>query len=150
MPDLLFIFGAKYLIFASILLTGYYLFVSPIETRKKLMIFLLISLPFAYIVGIGAREMYVNPRPFAVENFEPLVAHAADNGFPSDHVLLAASLAAILFFFNRRYAAWLGGFAIFIAVSRVYVGVHHSLDVLASIGIAMLCAIIISKLYARK
>ena len=54
MPDLLFIFGAKYLIFASILLTGYYLFVSPIETRKKLMIFLLISLPFAYILGIWA------------------------------------------------------------------------------------------------
>ena len=39
-----------------------------------------------------AGALYAHPRPFVVFHAAPLVAHAADNAFPSDH-LAACSLA---------------------------------------------------------
>ena len=44
------------------------------------------------LVELGAR-LYAHPRPFVVFHAVPLVAHAADNAFPSDH-LAAIGLAA--------------------------------------------------------
>ena len=150
MLDPIFIFGAKYLIILPIVIVGIYLYKSPVETRKKFLIFLLITLPITYLLGLAARQAFFNPRPFVVGGFEPLIAHEADNGFPSDHILLAASLAAVMLFFDRKYAYWLWALTAFIAFSRVYVGVHHFFDVAASMGIALLCAIIIAKFYATR
>ncbi|MDO8424069.1 MAG: phosphatase PAP2 family protein [bacterium] len=150
MLDLIFIFGAKYLIIVPVLLTTYYYFRSSAEIRKRLLIFLVLILPFTYILGLGARSLYYNPRPFVTGGYAPLIPHAADNGFPSDHILLAASLAAAMLFFDRKQASWLWTLTAFIALSRVYAGVHHALDVAASMGLAFLCAIIIAKFYARK
>jgi len=148
--DMVFIFGAKYLFLFSILGVLWYFWVSTQETRKKLVVFLILSLPLTYLVGVGARALYFNPRPFVVENFEPLVSHTADNGFPSDHLLLLGALSAAMLFFDRRISSWLWGIAVFVAVSRVYVGIHHFLDVGASIAIALLCAILVKTLWKHK
>ncbi|MEK7175788.1 MAG: phosphatase PAP2 family protein [Patescibacteria group bacterium] len=150
MLNLIIIFGAKYLILLPPAIAGIYFLKSPREIRKRLIIFLLIALPLAYLAGLATRYAYFNPRPFVVGGFGPLIAHETDNGFPSDHVLLAATLAASLLFFDRKRAYWLAGIAVFIAFARVYAGVHHLTDVVASIIIALLCATITSKLYARK
>ncbi|WP_189069684.1 phosphatase PAP2 family protein [Deinococcus radiotolerans] len=76
-----------------------------------------------------------DPRPFLAEHYVPLTHAATDNGFPSDHVLVAALLTG--------WAAWLGrwwpGFAVgtvAIAAGRLGVGAHHTLDVLGSVVIA--------------
>lgn len=141
--DTIFIFGAKYLFIFSLLGLALYISTSPVETRKKLAVFLLVSLPFTYLAGLGARQVYFNPRPFMVSEVEPLIEHEADNGFPSDHVLLVGTLSAAMIFFDRKYAWWLWGITIFVAISRVYAGVHHFLDVGASVIIALLCAILV-------
>lgn len=90
-----------------------------------------------YALGLIGNYLYYDPRPFVVGHFTPLIAHVADNGFPSDHTLLAACLAALGTYWNRWLGSLLWIIAIVIAVARVYVGLHHPIDVLGSIGIAL-------------
>lgn len=140
MIDQLFIFGAKYLYIVSIFIGALLFFRASIEEKKKMVVFGIISLGLAFVVSLIARELYFNPRPFVVEGFEPLIPHDPDNGFPSDHTLLVAAIAALFTFFNRRVALWLWVPAVLVAVSRVYTGVHHAADVLGSILIAIASA----------
>lgn len=146
--DSLFIFGAKYLWIASALIALYAFYKSEI----KFMFFKTgaLILPISYIAGIIARMLYYNPRPFVVNNFTPLIEHASDNGFPSDHALLVASLAALVTIFNRKLGLVLWIIAIFVAISRVYAGVHHVLDVVGSFAISIAVALVIYFLNNRK
>ena len=73
-----------------------------------------------------------------VENITPLFPHVPDNGFPSDHVLLAAGIAAILMPFSKKWSIILWIIAFIIGAARVYAGVHHWIDILASMLIALL------------
>lgn len=137
------IIGAKYLIYLALALVGlFWLKMQPLQ-RKRLVIFLLVSLPLTYLAGVLAREAYLNPRPFVEDGFVPLIPHEADNGFPSDHALLAGAVASALLFFNKRMARWLWIIAGAVSVSRVYAGVHHWIDILASFAIALLVASVV-------
>ena len=145
MLDLLFIFGAKYLFLASLLGILIFFYRADKETRKKMLILGAISLPLSLLISLVARELYFNPRPFVVGGFEPLVPHDPDNGFPSDHTLLVAALAALLIPFYKKGALWLWLIAGVVGLSRVYVGVHHFVDVLGSIAIALFSAYLVYK-----
>lgn len=102
------------------------------------------------ILGFVANHFYNNPRPFVVGHFAPLIAHDADNGFPSDHVLVAAGIAAIVFVFHRTTGIVLGLIAALIAVSRVYVGVHHAFDVISSFAIAVMSTWVVHLIDKRR
>src|SRR5438874_9836807 len=62
----------------------------------------------AYLVSKALAHVIIDPRPYVVTHTRPLIPVAHDNGFPSDHVLLAAALTASLWWIDRR---WLGTFA---------------------------------------
>jgi len=139
--DNFFIFGAEYLFLLSVVIAAIYLFKSL--DKRKLFKFGVIILPVSYLIGLVARALYYNPRPFVTENFTPLIDHVADNGFPSDHTLLVASLAVWATFFNNKLSLALWAIAIIVAVSRVYVGVHHPIDVLGSMVISALVGLML-------
>lgn len=136
----LIIFSAKYLFLLSLFLFAWYFFMSSRELRRKIMNFGVFLLPLSYLLGLLSRSLYENPRPFVLENFEPLISHAADNGFPSDHTLLLASLAVLITFFHRKLGVTLWVITILVGVSRVMAGVHHLTDILGSIAIALISA----------
>ncbi len=136
MIDLLAIFCAKYLIALSFILGGAALLRLSKKEQRSIIIFGAIGLPFIYLTALIASHFYHNPRPFVVEHFIPLIAHADDNGFPSDHVLLASAIAAIWTIYRRRIGLVLWALALLIGVARVYVGVHHPVDIIGSIVIA--------------
>ena len=148
MLDFLFIFGAKYLYLLIVAIGGVVFFALPRNTQKQMIILACISLPLIYLITAIAAHFYYNPRPFVVGNFTPLISHVPDNGFPSDHVLLAFFVAALFFIFQRKTSYLLLPLAVIVAVSRVYVGVHHPIDVLGSfliVFIGMLAAHLILK-----
>lgn len=148
--DTLFIFGANHLFLVALFLaTGYFLTL-PRQDKKRMVIVGCITLPLTYLVAVVVRHLHYDPRPFVAENFTPLIEHAADNGFPSDHTLLLAAVAAVFYPFARRKSYVLWAIALLVGISRVYVGVHHSTDIIASIGIAILVLAIVYPLLKKK
>ena len=138
LEQLLLIFGAKYLIILPIIICGVYFLYQPKQEKKELVILGILSIVF---VGLGAfigGSLYYSSRPFVTENITPLISHSADNGFPSDHVLLVSALAVFFCLYNRKLSISLWVLTILIAYCRVAVGVHHSVDVIGSIIISVL------------
>lgn len=70
-----------------------------------------------------------------------LVAHAADNGFPSDHATVAAVVAVVAAAAWRRWAPLFLALALLVGFSRVAVGVHYPGDVLAGWAIGAAAAL---------
>ncbi len=131
--DNLIIFGARYLTSVMILIAFTY-FLKLSRTKKIEMIaFAVITLPAIYLTAKIASLLYYNPRPFVVENFMPLIEHANNNGFPSDHTLLSGAVAMVVYFFNKKLGALLFGLAVLVGISRVLAGVHNEIDIEGSL-----------------
>jgi len=131
------VFFAKYVIFLLVFAAGLWLLLKvPRQEKKAVIIFGAICLPLIFIASLIAAKLYYDPRPFMAGNFTPLLAHSPGNGFPSDHTLLGAAIASVVWRFNRRFGAVLLATALTIGLSRVYVGVHHMADILGAILIA--------------
>ena len=156
MPATLTIFLANYLIFVDCLAAAIVI-ASLLYRRPRFLAFrwtvatavlLVLSYVFAQIGGL----LYYDPRPFAVGHFEPLVPHVADNGFPSDHALLAAALVALVTLVDIRLALPFALLAIVIDWARVGVGLHHVIDVVGSsvfVALATLIALLLRPLIVR-
>jgi len=151
MFDALIIFSAKYLFLISVAtFIGYGFFT---KRKKDFLLFAVLVLPVSFLLGILANHFFYNPRPFVVSNVIPLIAHVADNGFPSDHALLTSTLAVIISVFDVPVAIFLWLLAILVGGARVLAHIHHTIDIIGSYTIAIISVVImyplISKLRAQ-
>ncbi len=131
------IFTASYVYLASIATTAAYFFYLKGRARRRFVRLSVFALPLSYLTGLLAGFLYYDPRPFVVLHIVPLFSHVADNGFPSDHALLMGTLAAIVTAFNTRLGVFLWILAVAVGAARVLAHVHHTIDILASFGIAI-------------
>ncbi|HRN97244.1 MAG TPA: phosphatase PAP2 family protein [Candidatus Saccharibacteria bacterium] len=131
--DIFIIFIAKYFIVIPIIAA---IFVAwRFKNRKDILKFILVVLVggiLSLILAKVASMLWYNPRPFVVGNFTPLIPHAADNGFPSDHVLLASFLGWTILRYSKKIGIGVLVVAAIIGISRVMAGVHHPIDVIGS------------------
>ncbi|WP_224281280.1 phosphatase PAP2 family protein [Streptomyces sp. LS1784] len=74
---------------------------------------------------------------------------AGDWSFPSNHSVIAFAAAASLWFVNRRLGWVAGLFAVLMAASRVWVGVHYPHDVAAGALVGLLVAVVLAPLAGR-
>jgi undecaprenyl-diphosphatase len=81
------------------------------------------------------------PRPFMVPVGHALMAHAPDNGFPSDHATFVWTLGAglVLTGAARGWGVAVCLYGVGVAWSRVYLGVHFPDDMAASALVALAC-----------
>ena len=111
---------------------------ADLVTRRELLQLLMavaLSLALAQLVAI----VWPQPRPSALHLGTQYLQHAADPGLPSDHVTVFWSLgvAALM---TRRLAVWglpLLAVGLVVGWSRVYLGVHFPLDILAALPVAV-------------
>lgn len=101
----------------------------------------------ALAIGQVLSRLVDRPRPFVahpdlVHLFAP---HAADASFPSDHTTAAFAIATAIALRNRLWGAFALAAAAALGASRVVIGVHYPLDVLAGAalgaGVALLLAL---------
>lgn len=93
-----------------------------------------------FIIGI----FYFHPRPFIIGLGNPLISHANDSSFPSDHATLAFSVAfAYLIFKDFKIGAVLFFFALWVGFARVYVGVHFPFDIFGSFVVSLFSVYIV-------
>jgi undecaprenyl-diphosphatase len=141
--NFIFIIGAKYVFIFSVLIAGLYWLKQPKSLKKEIVIYGVISIVSIYLIALLSAHFYYDPRPFVVGNFTPLIPHVPDNGFPSDHTLITSAIAAIMYIYNKKIGLLLWSVALFVGISRVYVGVHHLVDIIASMIISIIVSYIL-------
>jgi len=139
--DKLIIFLALYspYIFIAVLI---YLWFKTNKNAKNIALYaiyaVLLGLALNFIIG----QLYFHARPFAQGLGQTLIQHNADSSFPSDHTTFMFSIAFMLLFFKttKKIGLSLSLFGLLAAFSRIYVGVHFPLDIIASLLVASLAA----------
>ena len=152
--DGLMIFSAVYLIwveiglFLALWLSNYNL-KSKSRERHKILFLGFLASGFGYLINQIIGLFYFQSRPFVENEWTVRLIEKSDfdKSFPSDHTVIAFALALAVFFYNKKLGAFFLFLAALIAFSRIYVGVHYPLDILAGIAVALfstiLCAVLV-------
>jgi undecaprenyl-diphosphatase len=75
-----------------------------------------------------------------------LVARSTDYSFPSDHAVMAGAVTAGILLAHRTLGLVAAALALLMAATRVYVGAHFPLDVVAGLAVGALVALVSSAL----
>lgn len=94
---------------------------------------MIVPLFFTWLVSYILQHLLRRSRPFEVGQGEPLIKMIwIGYSFPSGHTALAFAIAAVgQIIFPSIYGIWLFICAALVGLSRVAVGVHYLLDVIA-------------------
>jgi undecaprenyl-diphosphatase len=97
------------------------------------------------LLATALKEVFDRPRPFEeVGAAEPLLRATVGESLPSGHASTSFAGALVLAYLVRRAIPALFALATLIALSRVYIGVHYPLDIVAGavLGVAVALAAI--------
>jgi undecaprenyl-diphosphatase len=133
------IFLAQYLPFAALLAVPYLW----IRREKHDLVRILVTVVVAFAVSEALKTFLAVPRPFVVEDFQPLIEVSQRDfygSFPSGHATLMAAFGAAVFFTERIPGTIILLLAVAVGVGRIMVGVHYPLDILGGFLIGVIVA----------
>lgn len=145
--DILGIFAAVYLIAAIVVLSALLAFF-----RRNIYIYLsaMVSAALGFTISQWIGIVNFRPRPFVfLEGVKLLISKSPESkSFPSDHATLAFALAvSLLLSGEKKWGGVALALAIFVALGRVYVGVHFPLDVAAGAVLGTLSAYAVNRIW---
>ncbi|MBI2285228.1 phosphatase PAP2 family protein [Candidatus Saccharibacteria bacterium] len=129
--DAVIIFLASYLIFAIGLMAAFVAYKA--KKRREFILALVIAGILALDLSILAGVLYYNPRPFVSQGIEPLISHSPDNGFPSQHTVIAMALTSVIYFSRRQIGAVALVLTFLVGAGRVWAHVHSWTDILGGL-----------------
>ncbi len=135
------IFLATYLIFAIYGLFVYFVIYKS-ENKFKDTITVLFGSLFSFVLARFAGLFYGHLQPFVEKGITPIINHASNNAFPSDHVGIASVFATFLFLKNRKLGLIAYVLVLFISWGRVLAEVHYPIDVIAGVLIGAISSYI--------
>jgi undecaprenyl-diphosphatase len=104
----------------------------------------------ADLLAVGLKTVVDRERPSEVVSAaDPLLSWEVGSSLPSGHAATSAAGAVILASLLGRGGLWLGLLAAAVAFSRVYVGVHYPLDVLAGAALGLAVGLAAAALVRR-
>ena len=110
-----------------------------VELGVQAVVGLALALALMYL----AKSVHSDPRPFVSDpGVRPLFGHSRDDGFPSDHSVAAALIAALIVVRHRILGLVMVAAAVAIAWARVAAHVHHLQDVVAGLILGSIAAAI--------
>ena len=99
------------------------------------------AIALSWVVAEGTKHLFDRARPFVHDaSIAPLIKTPSSSSFPSGHSATAAAGALALGALYPVLVPALVPAAILTILSRIYLGVHYPLDVLAGGGIGLLTA----------
>ena len=116
-------------------------------TGFKAACFCVAALIANWLIGVA----WHRPRPFMAGAGQAWITHAATSSFPSNHLTLQWTVAAI-FLLDRRTRPW--GIAVALlglpmAWARIYLGVHYPGDMLGAFGMGVLVLLVAWMMFRR-
>lgn len=114
-------------------------------------IVLLLAIGFCdWVNSIVLKDLFMRERPCkTLLNVHLLVPCGSGYSLPSTHAANNFTLTSIIFLTNSRFKNTCLIFASFIAISRVFVGVHYPFDVLVGASVGTIIGIVITMLVIK-
>lgn len=107
-----------------------------------------VTLGVTFALSLLGAAVYPEKRPFQTHHVHQLVAHAADQSFPSDHATAAFGIAfAVTLFLTWRWGIALFVAALLIGFARVYDGIHYPLDIAGGFLAALVATLLVWPVY---
>ena len=148
--DFVGIFFADYLLY--IVIAGF-LVLLFINRTRLMAISVAISVVLArFIIAEPIKRIFHIARPYiAVDNVKKIIGENADYfSFPSGHTAIFFAIAMAIFYFNKKWGIVCFVLAILVGLSRIYVGVHWPIDVVAGALIGILSGIVVNNFIIKK
>lgn len=130
----------------AILIYTIFLLIMWFKNDKRIALYAGISGVLASLVNFSIALCYFEPRPFVTHHVNVLIHHAATASFPSEHTTGAFALAVSVLLQKHRLGYIMLTIAILTGISRVWVGHHYPLDVIASIFVGGGTSLLIYKI----
>jgi undecaprenyl-diphosphatase len=96
------------------------------------------------------RYFFYRPRPFVDLPINLLISGPNSASFPSGHAAFYSAIAFYIFFKDKKIGIFALICAFLISLSRVFVGVHWPIDILAGFVVGLVSALIVDKFLATK
>jgi len=136
------LYTAKYLYLLILLVAGIYWLTLPKKQKIQMLVLGATAAILSFLLAKVGSALFYDPRPFVSHNVVPIYPHGADNGFPSDHTLLSACVAFVVYAVNKKVGAVLAVLALFVGIARVAGHIHSPIDIAGSIVFAMLGTVV--------
>ena len=146
--DQLMIFGAEILVFVTLMAT-LLLVLRGGSREKKAVILIVIGIIVAEILVRLTKTFYAEPRPFTTYDIIPLITRPQDATFPSGHTAIMTVVAVSYAFYKSRFAPFFFVLMLWVGFARIFVGVHHPLDILGGIIFGLVSTILAREIKTR-
>lgn len=120
------------------------------NTGHRKALFSLLTIVLALGLGSLCTALSFHPRPFMVPLGHTWIYHAPETSFPSDHATLFFSAGLSLLLIGARITGGIVLFiSLFVAWSRVFLGVHFPLDIAGAAIVAVLACVLVRPAWNR-
>jgi len=140
---MLVIFAAKYLYLLVVAAAGVYWLLLARKNKLRFALQLLATMVLAFALVKLLNALWYDPRPFVVDGVAPLIAHAADNGFPSEHTTYSMAIALVVLLWSWRWGSVLFILAAVVGRGRVAAHVHSVRQVIAGVVVAAVAVAVV-------
>lgn len=119
-------------------------------SQKKMYDFSLVFLStfFSWFMAIILKDIFRIDRPFTTLNIVPFFRETGFS-FPSEHAAIFMALTISLFFINKKIGFLFLFFTILIGLSRVIIGFHYFIDILAGFLLGLGISFIFIRIFKR-
>jgi len=133
----------EYFFLISVVVVALYWLMAKVSKKISLAYQLIVGGILALVLDLIAGHLYYDPRPFVTHHLVPIIAHAADNGFPSDHALLTSFLCFTMFLYSKRVSLFLLVIALVVSWARVAAHIHNPRDIFGAFVISAVSVILV-------